>query len=306
MWPIRCKTGKGVEEQEPNEESAWKTTGSHGLTVGQKERSGRIFLEKSRFARLAWLMEKENPLDGKTALVTGASSGIGRAIALALSEVGTSVAALARREELLTELVSEIEEMGRKARAIPTDLSDFGSVPTAIKEAATAFDGLDIVINAAGVARQASLIDGEFEDWKTMADINILALTLVTKEALRYFPPTGGQVVNIGSMSGHRVPGKGGFYAPTKFAVRAITEGLRQELRLAENLTRVSSISPGFVDTALLDEYFSSGAGGSKYDVIGYPILKPEEIADLVLHQLSMPATAEVTDILVRPTHQKT
>ena len=108
-------------------------------------------------------------------------------------------------------------------------------------------------------------------------------------------------------MSGHRVPGKGGFYAATKFAVRAMTEGLRQELRASGNLTRVSSISPGFVDTELLDLYFNdSDDRSSKYDRIGYPLLQPEEIAELVIHQLTMPATAEVTDILVRPTAQTT
>ena len=140
-----------------------------------------------------------------------------------------------------------------------------------------------------------------------MMNINVLALSIATREALRYFPDSGGHIVNISSMSGHRVPGRGGFYSASKFAVRAITEGLRQELRLAGNLTRVSSISPGFVDTELLDDYFKSSRGGvSKYDAISYPILKPEEIAELVLHQLALPDTVEVTDILVRPTHQAT
>ncbi|MAS93874.1 MAG: short-chain dehydrogenase [Verrucomicrobiales bacterium] len=251
-------------------------------------------------------MENSLLLHGRKAIITGASSGIGRAIAEQLAAQGASVALLARREERLRETAEKIEGNGGTAAVFPIDLRDFSTIPNCISKASDKLDGLDILINAAGVARQASLVDGDFDDWQTMMDVNVLALTAVTKEALRYFPSEGGHIVNISSMSGHRVPGKGGFYAPSKFAVRAITEGLRQELRQADNLTRVSSISPGFVDTELLDEYFATGAGGSKYDKIGYPILQPQEIADLVLHQLTMPKTAEVTDILVRPTGQKT
>lgn len=251
-------------------------------------------------------MENRSLLAGSKAIVTGASSGIGRAIATALASHGVSLGLLARREKRLRETAEQIEQAGGMAEVFPIDLRDFSSIPDCIANAAKTLGGLEILINAAGVARQASLIDGEFEDWQTMTDVNVLALTAVTKEALRHFPEQGGHVVNLSSMSGHRVPGKGGFYAPTKFAVRAITEGLRQELRLAGNMTRVSCISPGFVDTEMLDEYFSVGEEGSKYDKIGYPILQPEEIADLVLHQLAMPRTAEVTDILVRPTGQAT
>lgn len=245
-------------------------------------------------------------LSGRKALVTGASSGIGRAIALALGEQGASVALLARREDRLLEVSGEIIAKGGNAFSVPADLAKADLTQDAVHMAASSLDGLDILINAAGVGRQAKLIDGDITDWKTMLDINVLALSVVTKEALPYFPKEGGHVVNISSMSGHRVPGKGGFYAATKFAVRAITEGLRQELRAAGNQTRVSSISPGFVDTELLDDYFSGGSDDAKYDAIGYPILKPEDIADLVVHQLTMPAAAEVTDILVRPTAQAT
>tara|TARA_R110000850_G_scaffold249163_4_gene374068 strand:+ start:201 stop:959 length:759 start_codon:yes stop_codon:yes gene_type:complete len=246
-------------------------------------------------------------LRGKNAIITGASSGIGRAIALALAQQGCSVAVLGRREKRLQELVSEVEVHQVKAGAFPVDLSDITATQQTVAAAAESLGGLDILINAAGVGRQAHLIDGDIADWKTMLDVNVFALALVTREALPHFPDSGGHVVNISSMSGHRVPGKGGFYAATKFAVRALTEGLRQELRGKNNYTRVSSISPGFVDTELLDDYFSTSKDDStKYERIGYPILQPSEIADLVIHQLTMPATAEVTDILVRPTAQRT
>lgn len=245
-------------------------------------------------------------LKQRKALVTGASSGIGQAIARALSREGASLALLARREDRIRELAAELESPDKAACSFPVDLSRTDAAHDAVNLSASALGGLDIVVNAAGVGRQARLIDGDTEDWRAMLEVNVMALAVVTKEALAHFPEEGGHVVNIGSMSGHRVPGKGGFYAATKFAVRAMTEGLRQELRGEGNLTRVSSISPGFVDTELLDDYFRSGSGGSRYDAISYPVLQPEEIADLVLHQLTMPSTAEVTDILVRPTGQRT
>lgn len=248
-----------------------------------------------------------SPLSSKNALITGASSGIGRAIALALAEHGVSTALLARRKERLEEVAEQTYKTGCRACIFVVDLSDPAETETAVSRAAEELGGIDILINAAGVALQAGLSNGEFEDWKTMMDINVLGLANVSRHALPHFPDSGGHILNLSSMSGHRVPGKGGFYAATKFAVRAMTEGLRQELRAAGSLTRVSSISPGFVDTELLDTYFANTDDRtSRYDRIGYPLLKPEEIAELVLHQLTLPATAEVTDILVRPTAQAT
>ena len=248
-----------------------------------------------------------SPLSGKKALITGASSGIGRAIALSLAEHGVSNALLARRKERLEEVAEQASKTGSRASIFVVDLSDPAETGTAVFRAVEELGGIDILINAAGVALQAGLSNGEFEDWKTMMDINVLGLANVTRHALPHFPKSGGLILNLSSMSGHRVPGKGGFYADTKFAVRAMTEGLRQELRAAGSLTRVSSISPGFVDTELLDIYFANADDGtSKYNRIGYPLLKPEEIAELVVHQLTLPATAEVTDILVRPTAQAT
>lgn len=249
----------------------------------------------------------QSPLSGKKALVTGASSGIGRSIVRALAKKQVSVALMARRKDRLEAVSEEVRESGGEAHVFVVDLSDPVATASAVSEAAEALENIDILVNAAGVAVQASLSDGDYEDWRTMVNINVLGLANVSRLTLKHFPKTGGHILNLSSMSGHRVPGKGGFYAATKFAVRAMTEGLRQELRASGNLTRVSSISPGFVDTELLDLYFNdSDDRSSKYDRIGYPLLQPEEIAELVIHQLTMPATAEVTDILVRPTAQTT
>ncbi len=267
------------------------------------EKISQVSLRPASSSSKNFFMNPSTSLKGKRALVTGASSGIGRAIARALDAQGCAVALCARREDRLREVADEL----KNATVCAADLSDEDQLIAAVKKANYEMGGLDILINSAGIARQASLINGATSDWTDMLQVNVLALAQITREALQYFPESGGHIIHLSSMSGHRVPGRGGFYSATKFAVRAMTEGLRQELRLEGNMTRVGCISPGFVDTELLDEYFqSSDNAQAKYESIGYQILQPEEIADLVLHQLTMPATAEVTDILVRPTAQAT
>lgn len=245
---------------------------------------------------------------GKNALITGASSGIGRAIALAIAEQGAHVALCARRKDRLDGVVDEITERGGIAKSIPVDLSQEEQVVIAVGEVARLFDGqIDILINSAGIARQAQLIDGDFSDWREMINLNVLALAMITQESLKYFPKDGlgGQIINLCSMSGHRVPGKGGFYSATKFAVRAMTEGLRQELRLQGNLTRVSCISPGFVETELLDDYFKgSDSPLTREQAIQYPILRAEDVAAVAIHQLTAPPQVDITDVLLRPTEQ--
>lgn len=252
-------------------------------------------------------LENQTSLKGKAAFVSGASSGIGRAIARALGAEGSRVTVCARRKERLEEVAEDIRQAGGDAHIEQADFFQVNEIDSAVRGAVDHWKGLDILINAAGIGRQAMLTDGDTGDWREMLELNVLALAVASREALKYFPPEGGHIINISSMSGHRVPGRGGFYAATKFAVRAMTEGLRQELRHSGNATRVGSVSPGFVDTELLDDYFRPGDGGAtKYEAISYEILKPEEVAAVVIGQLRMPASAEVTDVLMRPTGQGT
>lgn len=248
-------------------------------------------------------MSAKTCLQDKRAFITGASSGIGRAVALGLAEEGAKLALCARRRDRLEDVASAVRDRGGEAEVFVTDLFEEEQIVSSVANAAEEWGGLDILVNSAGIARQASLVDGETSDWQEMTQVNILALAIVSREALGYFPEEGGQILNLCSMSGHRVPGRGGFYSPTKFAVRAITEGLRQELRLAGNLTRVSCLSPGFVDTELLDDYFRAG-GMKKEEAMPFPILQPEDIAELALRQLTAPAHVDITDVLVRPTQQ--
>jgi NADP-dependent 3-hydroxy acid dehydrogenase YdfG len=245
-------------------------------------------------------------LKGKVAVVTGASSGIGRAVTMMLVERGVRVTVVSRREVVLEELATELGGVA-VAQAFAADVSREDDVVAAMAAAAGQWEGrLDILINAAGVARASLLSEGEASDWQDMWGANVMGTAMASREALKYFPEAeGGHIVNVCSLSGHRVPGRGGFYAATKFAVRAVTEGLRQELRVAGKRTRVSQVSPGFVETPMLDDYFRF-LGTTPQEAVKYPMLQAEDIAVIVVDLLEKPAHVEVNDVMVRPSEQAT
>lgn len=230
-------------------------------------------------------------LANKTALVTGASSGIGRAITIELLEAGANVMGLCRNTSKLPEGVEPIS----------CDLSD----PEQIDKAFASLSHLDILINNAGLALLSRITDGEPADWETMWRLNVQALTICCQKSLRLFPKSGGQIINTSSMSGHRVPPSGGFYSPTKFAVRGISDALRNELRSDDNPTRVATISPGFVDTPLLDHYFKGREDQLSQTRASMRMLQPEDVASSILHILDTPLHVEITDIQMRSVDQK-
>jgi len=226
----------------------------------------------------------------KTALVTGASSGIGKAIAIALQESGMKVIGLCRSVENLPEGVTPLA----------CDLRD----ATQIQEAFLSLDHLDILVNSAGLAYLSRLTDGDPALWEEMWQVNVHALSLCCQLALPLFPKTSGQILNLSSMSGHRVPPTGGFYAATKFAVRAVSEALRAELKTAGSSVRVSTLSPGFVDTPLLEKYFAGREDQLKQTRESIKMLTPESIAASALHVLTSPPDVEINDIMMRSADQ--
>ena len=226
----------------------------------------------------------------KTALVTGASSGIGKAIASALLKEGMTVIGLCR----------SIDELPDGVKPLACDLRDEG----AIKAAFETLEELDILVNSAGLAYLSRICDGNPSDWDEMWRVNVHALGLCSQLSLALFPEGGGHILNLSSMSGHRVPPTGGFYASTKFAVRAISEALRAELKNSGNKTRISCLSPGFVDTPLLDKYFAGREDQLAETRANIEMLTPEAIADAALHILTSPASVEINDVLLRSADQ--
>ncbi|NWK55757.1 SDR family NAD(P)-dependent oxidoreductase [Verrucomicrobiaceae bacterium N1E253] len=227
----------------------------------------------------------------KTALVTGASSGIGRAIASQLVDAGAKVIGLCR----------DSSKLPAGVQALPCDLTDIQQIDAAF----ASIKHLDILVNNAGLALLSRISDGNPADWETMWRLNVQALTICSQKALALFPESGGQIVNTSSMSGHRVPATGGFYSPTKFAVRAISDALRSELRADDNPTRVATVSPGYVDTPLLDHYFKGREEQLAQTRQSIRMLQPDDVASAVLHILNTPLHVEITDIQMRSVDQK-
>jgi NADP-dependent 3-hydroxy acid dehydrogenase YdfG len=226
----------------------------------------------------------------KSALVTGASSGIGKAIAEVLVRESFQVIGLCRSIDQLPEGVS----------GLPCDLRE----PEEIEKAFGTLDSLDILVNSAGLAYLSRLSDGDPGQWEEMWRVNVHALALCSRLALSLFPESGGHILNLSSMSGHRVPPTGGFYASTKFAVRAVSEALRSELKSSGNGTRVSCLSPGFVDTPLLDKYFDGREEDLAATRSSGQMLTSEAIAATALHLLTAPEGVEINDVLMRSNQQ--
>ena len=237
-------------------------------------------------------------LKNKTALITGASSGIGAACAKALANNGAKVVLTGRNQTSLEQLSEEIG-----GRYMVADISQNDEVIKLFDEIG---ESIDILVNNAGIAPKATIIKGKIESFEDLLRVNVLAVVHCCQLAIKKFDPsTGGQIINISSMSGHRVPPSGGFYAATKFAVRAITEALRYELKIQKNKTRVSMISPGFVDTPLLDNYFKGSEEKLSELRERLEMLKPEDVANSLIHILESPNHVEIGDIMVRPRDQE-
>jgi len=242
-------------------------------------------------------------LDGKSVVVTGASSGIGAAVTRALAAEGARLTIGARRMERLERLAEEVGV--DRVTVVKTDMRVEEDVVRLIAAARDRFGGVDALINNAGLGRRAPVSSAATELWREMLETNVLGLLIATREAVQDMERrrVAGHVVNVSSMAGHRVPGPdGGVYAGTKFAVRGITEGLRQELRARQSPIRVSSISPGYVDTEFAGVFVGPGGKVQPRDV---KELGADDVARTIVWVLSQPAHVEVHDVLVRPTGQR-
>jgi NADP-dependent 3-hydroxy acid dehydrogenase YdfG len=238
-------------------------------------------------------------LAGKTAIVTGASSGIGEATARLLAREGCNVALAARREDRLNALAAEL---GERALAVPTDVTDAAACAALVARAVERFGSLEILINNAGLGLYGSVAEGDPEDWRKMFDVNVLGVLYATRAAVRHMLHRGsGDVVFVSSLAGRRVPHPDGtVYAATKHAVTAIAEGLRMDVH--ENGIRVINVEPGLVRT----EFPNSSHPSAKeyYAEKGYAPLQAEDIAAAVGYAVSQPQRVSVNEVVVRPTEQ--
>ena len=241
-------------------------------------------------------------LDGKVAAITGASSGIGEATAIALADAGAKVSLGARRKDRLDALA---EKLGDSALAIETDIGEEDQARAFIQQTKDELGGLDILINNAGVMLLGPLLAQEGDDWRTMADVNILGLIYCSHAALAIMAEQqSGHIVNISSVAGRIARAGSAVYNFTKWGVTGFSEALRQEAAYAN--VRVTCVEPGFVDTELQGHNTNPmvvEATQKARDEIG-KVLEAEDIADAILFAVSRPEHVGINEVLVRPTKQ--
>jgi 3-hydroxy acid dehydrogenase / malonic semialdehyde reductase len=239
-------------------------------------------------------------LDGRTAIVTGASSGIGLATARALAAEGARVALGARRVERLEEVA---QELGSGHVHAPLDVTDSDSSRAFVERAAEELGRVDILVNNAGLALgRAEIAEGSDEDDSVMWETNVLGLVRVTRLVLPHMEDWRGHVVNLGSWAGREAYAAGGMYVGSKTAVRALTYVLRKEL---VGRIRVTTVDPGMVGGTEFSDVRFAGDSGKKDAVYrGVDYLTSEDVADCILWAVTRPAHVNVDEIVVKPLQQ--
>ena len=244
-------------------------------------------------------------LFGRVALITGASSGIGAATALALAREGASVLLVARRRDRLEELVTNLRAEGLHASFICADITVDEDVKKIFEEVEQVHGRLDILINNAGIMLLSPVREANPEDWRKMIELNLFSLMLMTQSALPLMKHDGtGHIVNVASVAGRVAnPGSSG-YAATKFGVLGFSESLRREI-YKDNI-RVTVVEPGIVATELVTHITNpSMQAGVQGRLDSTETLQPEDIAAAILYAVTQPARVNVNEILVRPTSQE-
>ncbi|NGA10043.1 SDR family oxidoreductase [Staphylococcus aureus] len=227
-------------------------------------------------------------LTDKVAVVTGAGSGIGEAIATLLHEEGAKVVLAGRNKEKLQNVANQLSQ--DNVKVVPTDVTNKEEVDELIKIAQQTFGSLDIVINSAGQMLSSKITDYQVDEWDSMIDVNIKGTLYTAQAALpTMLEQSSGHLINIASISGFEVTKISTIYSATKAAVHTITQGLEKEL--AKTGVKVTSISPGMLDTAITAAYNPSDR--KKLD--------PQDIAEAVLYALTQPSHVNVNEITVRP-----
>ncbi|MEZ5073586.1 MAG: SDR family NAD(P)-dependent oxidoreductase [Solirubrobacterales bacterium] len=244
-------------------------------------------------------------LDGKVAAITGASSGIGAATALALATEGAAVALAARRRDRIDELAKRIESGGGRALAIETDVSDEAQARAFVDRANDDLGGLDVLVNNAGVMLLGPVAGAATEEWRRMIDVNLLGLLYCTHAALPIMGAAGsGDIVNVASVAGRVASLGSGVYNMTKWGVVGFSEALRQECARAG--IRVTAIEPGWVDTELQGHNENPVVVAAMKKMIGRigKVLEPEDIARTIAFAVTQPPHVSINEVLIRPTAQ--
>jgi NADP-dependent 3-hydroxy acid dehydrogenase YdfG len=244
-----------------------------------------------------------NNIAGKVVVITGASSGLGEATARLLAAEGASVVMGARRVERLKSLAGELTGKGGKALAVATDVTDREQVKGLVDAAVQAFGRIDVIVNNAGLMPQAPLERLKVDEWDQMIDVNIKGVLYGIAAVLPYMQrQNSGHIINVSSVAGHKVGPGFTVYAATKHAVRALSEGLRQEVK-PYNL-RTTVISPGAVATELPSSVTEPDVAERLRKFYAEVAVPADSFARAVAFAISQPEDVDINEILFRPTRQ--
>jgi NADP-dependent 3-hydroxy acid dehydrogenase YdfG len=245
-----------------------------------------------------------NGIEGKVVVITGASSGLGEATARLLSAQGASVVLGARRAARLKALVDELTGNGGKAAAWTTDVTSREQVKALVDAAVQTYGRIDVMINNAGLMPQALLERMQIDQWERMIDVNLKGVLYGIAAALPYMQQQkSGHFINVSSVAGHKVGPGFAVYAATKHAVRALSEGLRQEVK-PYNI-RSTVISPGAVATELPNSVTDPEAAARVRQFYADAAIPADSFARAVAFAISQPEDVDINEILFRPTRQQ-
>ncbi|WP_159477767.1 SDR family oxidoreductase [Dyadobacter sp. 3J3] len=241
-------------------------------------------------------------IKGKVVAITGASSGIGKAIAKALAKNGVKVVLGARRKDQLSKIVEEIRNDGGDAVFTITDVKKKSDLVRLVSVSIEQYGKLDVIINNAGISQLSRIDDLDVDGWEEMIDINFKAVLYGMAAAIPVFKQQqSGHIINIISTSGIKIVPMQGVYSATKNAVRTITEAFRQE---SDGKIRITGISPGFVKTGLADEMKNQEIKTAILKNMDALAISPEAIASAVIYAISQPKEVEIGDLVIRPAAQ--
>lgn len=244
-------------------------------------------------------------LDGRVALVTGASSGIGEATALALAEAGAKVAVAARRRDRLDALAERLAALGAEPLVLVADLGDETQAQRVVADTEARFGRLDILVNNAGVMYLEPVEEADLGRWRRMLELNVLSLIASTQAALPGMRARReGHIVNIASTAGRTANPNAAGYAATKFGVVGFSEALRREVY--QHNIRVSVIEPGVVETELREHIgHAQVQAATNAWAEGMRQLQSRDVADTILFCVTRPAHVNINEVLMRPTDQE-
>lgn len=245
-----------------------------------------------------------NAIEGKVVVITGASSGLGEATARMLAAQGASVVLGARRVERIRALADELTSSGGKALAVAADVTDRDQVQRLVDAAVQRYGRIDVLINNAGLMPHSPLARLKIDDWEEMIDVNLKGVLYGIAAALPYMQQQkAGHIINVSSVAGHKVRPGGVVYAATKHAVRALSEGLRMEVKPYNIRTTV--ISPGAVATDLPSSITEPDIATNMQQFYAEYAIPADSFARMVAFAISQPEDVDINEILFRPTRQE-